>query len=419
MKKVAALIIAISLLIGMTGIVISDAAVKYDSIDDYGEPTNSTLAIIKGDGADLYAADGWFQQPTQDYLVLNANTIHGPFAALTLKGFFAANADISIFGYAVGENDPVFSEDFFSDMPESALAGGLNYARGYEITIDVSALGEEKTLIKPVVKLEDGTVIEATYLTIYYTTKAAEAEVKPEIIELTEGAGGPAYNFNGNKSVAFRFNVPEGKRLDHFTVIDSPTWNGPATGVGCTAQIYRWIKDDFDESIETEPLGEYIEEDHKDNANLDISFEEIIPAGDYLIVLTDFTGNIGGWGPQGVKADQEGKFMFFVNGEEVYPPSVKCKMTVIEYKEPEPTEAPQATEAPTDVPPTEAAPTQAPATDVPATDAPVATEAATKAPEGGNDSKGPNTGLIAGVIAGVVVLAAVVAGVVIARKRKK
>lgn len=420
MKKIIAIITAVLMFTGIFGMVISNASVKYDSLDDYGDASNSAIQRIKGDDQDLFVDGQGEHSNIQDFLLFNENTLHGPFSTVSIKGYFCVNLDILEFGYAIGENDPVFIEDCFStDFPEWALQGGLKYVKGYDMTIDVSGLGEEKTLIKPVAKLEDGTVVEATFLSIYYSSKPAEEKAEPVIVELTAGSGGPAYNFAGNQSIGFRFRIPEGMRLVQFTILGSPTWNGPATGVGLTANIYRWTNEDFDESMETESLGEYFEEDHKDNANLNIEFDTPITAGDYLIVLTDFTGNIGGWGPgsPGVSEDQKGIFQFFVNGMDS-DPLVKCRMTIIEYREPDPTvvpatEEPKATDEP--VKTEEPAATEVPATQVPATDAPKVTDEPAKT----DDAPKNSTGLIIGIIAGIVVVAGVIAGVVISKKRKK
>lgn len=419
MRKIIAIITAILMLTTLCGTIVSNAGVKYESLDDYGEPTNSTISRIRGDGEDLFVEGQGTHDNIQDFLRFNDYTLHGPFSTLSIKGYFCVNLDILQFGYAIGENKPVFLDDCFSDFPEWALSGGLQFVKGYDMTIDVSGLGEEKTLIKPVAKLEDGTVLEAMFLPVYYTSKPAEENSEPVIIELTDGQGGPAFNFAGNQSVGFRFRVPEGMKLEQFTILGSPTWNGPATGVGLTANIYRWTNEDFDESMETDSLGEYFEVDHKDNANLDISFEDTITAGDYLIVLTDFTGNIGGWGPgsAGIKEDQQGIFQFFLNGTDSVP-LVKCRMTVSEYKEPDPTEIP-ATDPPkaTDEP---VKTDEQPATDVPddpaqATDAPKATDEPVKK----DDTSKNNTGLIIGIVAGAVVLAGVIAGIAVAAKKRK
>jgi hypothetical protein len=418
LKRTIAILAAVFLFAGLFGAVSSSAQVKYDSMDEYGEATNSALNMIKGDGVDLLtqAADGT-QSATVDYLFLNKETVHGPFSTLTYEGWFGTNMDIIKVGYAIGDNDPVFKDEFKTAPPAYGTQSGVNYATGFDITIDVSGLGEEKTLVKPVVMLEDGTVLEATFLDVYYSSKPAEEEAKPEIIELTTGSGSGAFNFCTSSSVAFKINVPEGKKLVKFTISSAPTWNGPPTGIGLTATIYKWMGD-FEESTDNEALDEYYEVDHKDNANLDIVYE-YVPAGDYLIVCTDYTGNIGGWGAGKFVDEYASLFGYYVNGEETYPP-VNCAITWIDDVKPDPTEAP-ATEAPTEVPTEAPVATEAPTEDTKTTDGPAATEApkTTDAPGKDNSEKKSNTGVIIGIAVGVVAVAAVVAGAVIAKKRKK
>ncbi len=419
MKRALSLIIVSLIAISLLGPVGSNAYTKYDSLSDYGDATNSALFMIQGDGADLFTRDdSGLQNATVDYLFMNKDTVHGPFSTLSFSGWFGANLDIVKVGYAIGEEEPVFSEDYKAGFPSWGTQTGVKYAIGYDMTIDVSGLGEEKTLIKPVVMLEDGTVLEATFLTVYYSSKPAEIEKLPEIIELTTGSTG-AFNFRSAKSVAFKINIPEGKKLVKFTVKSSPTWNGPATGVGLTATIYKWAGD-FEDSIDGDSLGEFFEEDHKDNANLDVVYD-YIPAGDYLIVMTDYTGNIGGWNAEKFIDEYATLFDYFIDGMESAPP-VNCAITIIDDDPPETTDVP-ATDVPTDAPATdapteEAAPTDAPAvTDVPqVTDAPKTTDAPKD-----KDQKGANAGLIAGITAGSVAVAAaaVIAGVTISKKRKK
>jgi len=412
MKKTIALAAAVMLLVSVLGTVYSNADVKYIAQADYEAYIGSALVMISGDGNDLYTTDVESQEKTQNYLSENFNTVHGPFASLKLKGWFGTDQTITAFGYAIDDAEPVFLDGIFTEVADWVLTAGGENSRGYEMTVDVSGITEGKVLIRPVVKLEDGTVIEATYLDVYYTPEPAGEQAKPQLIEFTEGSNGNAMNFSGCATVGFRFTVPEGMKLVKFTVADSPTWNGPATGIGCTANIYRWTANDFDETLDSESLGEVYEEDHKDNDNLDLEFENI-HAGEYLVVLTDFTGNLGGWGANGIKAEYADSFFYYNNGEEMSS-VVKCKMTVIaDDNPPEITEEPAATEQPTEVPATA---TPAP-TEVPATEEPAATAAPTEEPAE-EPVKSSKTGLIIGIIAAAAVLACVVLAVALRGKRK-
>ena len=424
MKKICAIIVAATILLGLFGAVNAGAASSYVSQDDFdGTIRGQALDIIRGDGVDLYTPG-----QTGDYLVSTKNTIYGPYQTVTMRGWIGVeDTEIKQFGYVIGDGEPVFSDDFFTETEAAVLGAGGDYALRYMVTMDVSGLGEEETLLMPVVKLEDGTVLAVTFNQIKYTTKPEPVEEKPVIMQLNNGNTSTPFNFSGHISVGYRFTIPEGYKLDTFTVVQSPTWNGPNTGIGLIASIYRWVNDDYEDTIDQDPLGVFEEEDHKDNANLIVSYD-YIPAGEYLIELTEFTGNIGGWMAAQKTAEYEDMFHAYVDEEEV-DDSVLVKMSiVVDNDPPAPTEVPtekptQApTEVPTEVPATEA-PTDAPATDEPATDAPVATEKASD-DTGDKDNKdetksGANTGLIIGIIAAVVVVAAVAAVIIISKKKKK
>ncbi len=432
MKKVFSILIAVALLTGLFAVVNVNAEAQYvDQTDFDGNIHGQALDIIRGDGVDLYTPG-----QTSDYLFENSNVVHGPFQTVTMRGWFGVD-DLAIkqFGYAIGDNAPVFSDDFFTTTEDAVIGAGGEYALRYEITMDVSALGEEETLLMPVVKLEDDTVLAVTFNKIKYTTKAAPVVAKPETYLLTTGSNGAAYNFNGHMSIGFRFKIPEGYKLSNFIVVQSPTWNGPNEGIGLTASIYTWTGDDYEETIDNDPIAVYEEVDHKDNSNLVITYD-YIPAGEYLIELTEFTGNIGGWMAPEINEKYADMFFPYVDEEEV-DTCVHVKMAVVvDDNPPEPTEVPTAkptaepTEVPTEAPATEA-PTDVPATDVPATDIP-ATEAgnATENTAAATDNSGSsdtdtkennksNTGLVVGIIIAAVAVCAIVAGILIAASKKK
>lgn len=428
MKKFAAILVVLALVLGSLGIISVNADAKYVDQDDYdGVIRGQALDIIQGDGADLYTPG-----MTGDFLSENKATVYGPYQTVSMRGWIGVeDVAISQFGYVIGDSDPVFSDDFFHTTEQPVRDAGGEYAQRFNIAMDVSSVTDGKVTIMPVVRLEDGAVINATFYQIYYSPKAPEVIAKPTTFALTEDRTDTPYNFNGHSSIGFRFNVPEGYKLNEFVIIQSPTWNGPGNGIGCIASIYQWVGDDYDESVDNDPLDVYEEENHKDCTNLTIEYE-YIPAGDYVIELTDFTGNLGGWVATDVSADYADTFLFFVDAMENELP-VHVKMSVIPDDNPpevteKPTKAP-ATEAPTEAP-TEVsteAPTEVPATDVPATQAPATDAPATQAPEA-TEGQGDVTpaekkgglpaGAIIGIVAGVVVVAAVVAGIIISKKKK-
>ena len=370
MKRMLAIICAAAMVFTLFGAVtVNAAASKFVDQNDYDETiVGQSLDIIKGDGTDLYKPGD-----TGEYLSNNGNTVYGPFATVTMRGWIGFEQEITEFGYVVGDGEPVFSPDFFVETEGPVKAAGGEYALRFEVTADVSAVtGAARVL--PLAKLEDGTVVGATYYNITYTTeKAPEVTSKPVTVNLTADRTNTPVNFSGAGAVGFRFTVPEGMKLVKFTVVQAPTWNGPSTGIGCYATIYRWTGDDYEETIDSEIVAEYAVEDHRDCSNMDITFS-YVPAGEYLIELTEFTGNLGGWAATAISDDYAESFFYYLNGEENENP-VHCKMTLsADDDPPAPTEKPAATEAPTEKPTEEptAAPTEAPTAE-PTENAPEAT----------------------------------------------
>ena len=418
MRKFAALFVALAIAATLFG-VLGVSAASYITQDEYDESPHQSLDAIQGNGANLYTP-GY----TGDYLAGVDNIIRGPFNTVSLQGWFGVDQPILEYGYVLGDGEPVFDPSFTVQTEPAVIAAGGEFAQRFVIVMDTSALGEELTPFMPVAKLEDGTVLAVTYLDLKYTTKAETAETKPINVDITTGRTDTAINFSGTSSVSFKIVVPEGMQLTRFTVVQSPTWNGSPSGIGLTANIFAWTGD-FDETVEGESLGECIVENHKDCSNLDITFD-YIPAGEYLIDLTDFTGNIGGWAATGISEECAGSYLFFSNGfesedtphvrmsikEDTDPPAPTEKPT----KKPtaEPTQEPAATEAPTEAP-TEV-PTDVPAvTDAPATEAPNATEGS----KASDDTKKDNKWLVPVIIAACVVAAAVIAALAIAASKKK
>lgn len=125
--------------------------------------------VFTGDGENLYTPGG-----TGEFLSENRNVIHGPFQTLGIRGWFGVDGvAISEFGYAIGDNEPIFDESFMVEPEGAVKAAGGEYAMRFIINMDVSAIGDEEVLVMPVAKMEDGTVVAATYLNVKYTAKAA------------------------------------------------------------------------------------------------------------------------------------------------------------------------------------------------------------------------------------------------------
>ena len=431
-RRIAAIIVVIALALTSLGIITVHADLQYTTQTDYdGIIKGQALDVIQGDGANLFTP-GY----SGDYLSENKATIYGPFQTVTFSGWFGLeDNEIVEFGYAIGENAPVFDVSFIKEPEAPVKAAGGEYAMRYVIVMDVSALGEELTSIMPVAKLDDGTVLALHYLDLKYTTKEKNQTDKPVTLALTSDRTNDPLNFSSSVSVGFRFVVPEGYKLNTFTVQQAPTWNGPTSGIGCTADIYRWTGD-YDETIEADPIGEYVVEDHKDCMSMEIAFDSYVPAGTYLIELTEFTGNLGGWLATEIAPEFADTYCFYQNSYEDEK-SVHVKMTVVVDNDPpaptevpptkEPTQVPEETATPE--PPTEA-PTDAPATEAP-TEAPK--DEPTKAPESDNTANpaqnggekgdvkksGPSLGLILGIAGGVIAVAAVIIGVAVSKKKKK
>ena len=119
--------------------------------------------------------------------------------------------------------------------------------------------------------------------------------------------------FNSYQSVGFRFEVPEGYSLIDFTLIASPTW-GTQANAGFTADLYAW-SGNYDESLSSGKLASFTLTKHPDNAPAVLSFG-YVPAGQYLINIHSFTGNIGTWESIGLPEKYTGTWGFYLNGIE-------------------------------------------------------------------------------------------------------
>ncbi len=96
---------------------------------------------------------------------------------------------------------------------------------------------------------------------------------------------------------AFTEGVPVGMRLGlgapfNRITVAMPTWSD--TGVSLTLSLYKW-NTDFDTTRAVSPLASRRVENHRDNAQEALEFNEM-PAGEYLLCIDEFTGGrLGVW----------------------------------------------------------------------------------------------------------------------------
>lgn len=423
MKKFISLCLTVCIAFSLISIIPASAK-GYLTIAEYNDNGGEFKAaaldqiMVNNEAQDLCKAGS-----AGDYLAKNKNVIEGVYDNIIFKGWVGFDQEIVKFGYCIGEGDAVLIDNTVIEPEGAVKSAGGEYAVRYRYPTDVSGI-TEKTRIIPVAQLQDGTIVEILrYNVSYDPTATGEKEVE-EDFDITSGAQGAAMQFDNKDSVGFKINIPEGKKLGSFVVVNAPTW-GSKDDSGLTAYIYDW-KGSYEDTIENDPFASTTIEGHIDCASLMVSFG-YVSAGDYLIVFTEFTNMIGGWTSEGgIIEGLEDKFAYFENEEEVIGvPGMR--ITYIDNSNPpaptpvpteKPTKAP--TQAPTEIPVTQA-PTEVPATSVPATEAPKDNTEATQKPaeqQNAETEKGGNTGLVIGIVAAVVVIAAVVAVVIVKKKKK-
>ena len=119
--------------------------------------------------------------------------------------------------------------------------------------------------------------------------------------------------FSSFSSVGFRFEVPEGFKLDRFELLNCPTW-GNQPNAGFTADIYKW-QGSYSESVTGNPLAGCVVSGHQDNQSLEIVYD-YIPAGQYLIHIHSFTDVIGTWEFMGLPDEYAGTWAYYEDGTE-------------------------------------------------------------------------------------------------------
>jgi len=399
--------------LAITAVLLGTVAVyaqgNYETWSDYGYGVRSQIDKISADGEEIS------QGAPGDYLGRNNYTVYGRYDTLVFEGWAGYDMPIIAAGYTINDGENVFDGQLTAvEQGSHAAQYGGDFVSYYSITVPVSEY-KEKTKITLLVKLEDDTAVALNRFDVYYQEKKP-ATVKKEVV-LTSGGTGTPVCFSDNGSVAFKFKVDENWRLNQFVVVNAPTWD--TEGAGLTARIYKWDKD-YKTTVSGKCIDTCIIEDHINCTSMVISFY-YIPAGEYLIELSDFVLKIGGYDSTAVSADQKDVFKYFIDGEpaDSNPPQLKLvfeddsippEITAAPTEVPtsEPTEAPEITEVPesdqTDIP-------EESATDVPA----VETE---KAAETDNKSANKASPIMIGLIAFGVLLVIAAVIFLIAKKKK-
>ena len=217
--------------------------------------------------------------------------------------------------------------------------------------------------------------------------------------------------FTYYSSVGFRFEVPEGFKLDQFELLACPTW-GDQANAGFTADIYPW-KGSYKETVTGYPLGSCVISRHRDNAGIVLAYD-YIPAGQYLIHIYRFTDTIGTWEFVGLPEEYASTWAYYQDGVEEIDYLPGTSMTVSFDKNPH--EVFPRTPAPTEEPSDDGSEGEQ-ATDVPAR----TRERITEEPKEAADEKRSGAG---GIIAGTAVALLAVAATfvtigIIVRKDKK
>ena len=180
MKRFAALIIAVILALPV-GILVSSADGKVQDFDDYVGTIYCHWDTIFLDD-EVVGGDG----TAVSYFLANAGSIEAKCGSLTVRGWALCDEAIEAFGYQIGDNDPVFSPDFFIE-PEDAIYDvaaekDLGFAGRFMITAPVGDL-KGTNRIQFCIKNADGIYLMFTdasvSIDIDFTQEGTEAEPTP------------------------------------------------------------------------------------------------------------------------------------------------------------------------------------------------------------------------------------------------
>ena len=142
----------------------------------------------------------------------------------------------------------------------------------------------------------------------------AMADTSELVNVYTEGAGdGGPQQLNSGGPIAIVFTVPEGYYAYEIIGLNSPTWT-QTNGCDAAVEVYKWVNDDYDESVDGEILatGEVL--GHQDNQNAVFTLTKDLPAGQYLAEFTAIGDGAFGFWSFGEAGDNAYAFQ---NGAEV------------------------------------------------------------------------------------------------------
>ena len=137
-------------------------------------------------------------------------------------------------------------------------------------------------------------VVIALVFTLAAVPAIADNSQEVAIYPNGAGDGGP-HQLNSEGPVAVVFTVPEGYYAYQIIGLESPTWTQTD---GCDAQVevFNWVGDDYDESVEGEVIAYAEVLEHQDNKNAVFELNKDLPAGTYLAEFSAIgSGAFGFW----------------------------------------------------------------------------------------------------------------------------
>lgn len=114
------------------------------------------------------------------WMTAHDNTIDGSDSSISTlypKGWIGLDQKIAAIGYSIDDGAPVYPDNVMADAEDPVKTAGGEFAVRFKLPIDVSKLSGKHTIVM-VVKLEDGTVVAATYpgQPISFTYQGPEAK---------------------------------------------------------------------------------------------------------------------------------------------------------------------------------------------------------------------------------------------------
>ncbi len=135
-------------------------------------------------------------------------------------------------------------------------------------------------------------------IAIVFTLAAvpAIAETSQVIDVFPEGSGdGGPQQLNSGGPVAVVFNVPEGYYAYEIIGLNSPTWT-QANGCDAGVEVYKWVNEDYEESVAGDLVASAEVLEHQDNQNAVFALDKDLPAGTYIAEFSAIgSGAFGFW----------------------------------------------------------------------------------------------------------------------------